>query len=114
MRVISLTVLLGLTLVSPTAAADGTVIRGPVTFSKPLFSKLFAPSMPFLQPSVPTVQPDENTGTGNLLPTRPLPRIICGMKVVPVDPSFDAKIRRPVPSGKKFTIKTIKPPICGQ
>jgi hypothetical protein len=33
----------------------------------------------------------------------------------PVDPSFDANIRRPVPpSGTKFTIKTVKPPLCGQ
>jgi hypothetical protein len=32
-----------------------------------------------------------------------------------VDPSFDANIRRPVPpSGAKFTITTVKPPVCGQ
>jgi len=112
MRVISLTVLLGLTLFSPAAAADGSVIRGPVTsLSGPLFSQLFAPSTPLFKPSPPN---DGNAGSSNLLPARPLPRIVCGMKVVPVDPSFDAKIRRPVPSGKKFTIRTSKPPICGQ
>jgi hypothetical protein len=32
-----------------------------------------------------------------------------------VDPSFDANIRRPVPpSGATSTIKTVKPPVCGQ
>jgi hypothetical protein len=36
------------------------------------------------------------------------------MAMVPVDPRFDAKIRRPVPSGKAFTMKRIKPSICGQ
>src|SRR5262245_6108086 len=110
MRVIGLTVLLGLALVSTASAAAQTdqSVSGP-------FSKLFAPSPP-LKPDAPTQQTDANVQRARamLFMARPGARIVCGMPMVPVDPAFDAKIRRPVPSGKTFTIKRIKPPICGQ
>jgi hypothetical protein len=112
MRVTSLFVLLGLTLVSPRAAAAQTSSTPRSTYSTPYFSKLFAPpSTPFFKPaSSPDGSPADQT-----LPARQMPRVVCGMTMIPVDPSFDANIRRPVPpSGPKFTIKTVKPPLCGQ
>lgn len=111
MRVISLLVLLGFTLMAPASA----VAQSSQNYSSPLFSKLFAPpSTPLLKPAVATAPSVGNVDSRPLFPTRPPGRIVCGMAMVPVDPRFDAKIRRPVPSGKAFTMKRIKPPICGQ
>ena len=112
MRVSSLFVLLGLTLVSPRSAAAQMYSTPHSTYSVSLFSKLFAPSSTsFFKTSVPA---DGNAGSVTLPPRQP-PRIVCGMTVIPVDPSFDANIRRPVPPpGTTFTIKTVKPPVCGQ
>jgi hypothetical protein len=107
MRVISLFVLLGFTLVSHASALGQDQVAPP-------FSKLFHPSTPLVKPDAPTSPPDANTAN-RLLPSPVQPRVVCGMTMVPVDPSFDANIRRPVPSsGAKFTIKTVKPPVCGQ
>jgi hypothetical protein len=107
MRVISLFVLLGFTLVSPAAALGQAQVAPP-------FSKLFRPSTPLLRPGAGVSPPDGNTAN---LPVQPplSPRVVCGMTMIPLDPSFDANIRRPVPpSGEKFTIKALKPPVCGQ
>ena len=106
MRVISLFALLGFTLVSPASALGQEQVAPP-------FSKLFRPSTPLVKPEA-SVSPNETTATP---PFRPpvQPRVVCGMTMIPVDPTFDANIRRPVPpSGAKFTIKTVKPPVCGQ
>ena len=107
MRAISLFVLLGFTLVSPAAAVTQTTVAPP-------FSKLFSPSTPLLKPEAPLTPTAGNTANQMVRP--PLaPRVVCGMTMIPVDPAFDANIRRPVPSsGTKFTLKTVKPPVCGQ
>jgi hypothetical protein len=41
------------------------------------------------------------------------PRVVCGMKVIPADPSIDPKmiIPRP-PDGTRYTMRVIPPPIC--
>ena len=127
MRVISLLVFLGFALFSSASAvAQGsqTVVQNYQSSSSPLFSKLFAPqSTPSLNPSSPQVSPEANARARDLLeamararanlPARPTVTYRCGMALVPVDPSFDARIRRPVPTGG-FTIKRMKPPVCGQ
>ena len=117
MRVISLFVFLGFALVSPASAvAQNPQITVPSyqSHSSPLFSKLFAPqSTPPLKPSAPQMLPEATARARALLQARPTVTYRCGMALVPVDPSFDAKIRRPVPAGK-FTIKRIKPPVCAQ
>jgi len=112
MRVTSLLVFLGLTLVSSGSAAAQTNSSPGSTYSSPSFSKLFAPpSASFFKQPVPS---DGNAAKETLPPRQP-PRVVCGMTLIPVDPSFDANIRRPVPpSGAKFTITTVKPPVCGQ
>lgn len=112
MRVTSLFVFLGLTLVSSGSTAAQTNSTPRSTYSSSSFSKLFnPPSTSFFKQPVPS---DGNAGS-QTLPPRQTPRVVCGMTLIPVDPSFDANIRRPVPdSGAKFTIKTVKPPVCGQ
>jgi len=126
MRVISLLVLAGFTLVSSASAvaqSSQTVVRNYQSYPSPLFSKLFAPqSTALVNPSTQT-SPEaterlralaEATARARaLLPSRPTVTYRCGMALVPVDPAFDAKIRRPVPAGT-FTIKRMKPPVCGQ
>jgi len=119
MRVISLLVFLGVALVSSASAvAQGseTVVQNQ-NYSAPLFSKLFAiQSTPPLNPSAPQMSPEETARARaalQALRARPTVTYRCGMALVPVDPSFDAKIRRPVPAGR-FTIKRMKPPVCGQ
>jgi hypothetical protein len=103
MRVVSL----GFTLVSPVSALGQDSVAPP-------FSKLFRPPTPPLKPDTP-VSPPEGSTANRLLSPPVQPRVVCGMTMIPVDPSFDANIRRPVPlSGAKFTIKTVKPPVCGQ
>ena len=38
------------------------------------------------------------------------PRMLCTMRTIPVDPAFDAAIRRHPPQDVAFTIRTIQPP----
>ena len=40
------------------------------------------------------------------------PSVVCGMTLVPVDPKFDAAIRRPAPDKPAPRIGTITPPVC--
>lgn len=117
MRVISLLVFLGFTLVSSASAvAQGsqTVVQNYQSGPSRLFYKLFsAQSTPPLNPSASQVSPEAMARARAALPARPTVTYRCGMALVPVDPAFDAKIRRPVPAGK-FTIKRMKPPVCAQ
>jgi hypothetical protein len=103
MRVASLLVFLGFALLSSASAV--------------------AQSTPPLNPSTPQMSPEATARTQALLqamararallPARPTVTYRCGLVMVPVDPAFDARIRRPVPAGK-FTIKRMKPPVCAQ
>jgi hypothetical protein len=46
-------------------------------------------------------------------PAPPQPRVVCGMSVIPTDPSIDPKIfieRKP--DDTRYTIRSIPPPIC--
>jgi hypothetical protein len=117
MRVVNVLAFVGLALVSPVSAvaqSSQTIAPSDQNYASPLFSKLFAPpSTPLLPPSVPAVSPPRVKASRPAV-SGARPTIRCGMTMVPVDRSFDAKIRRPVPAGKAFTIKRVKPPICGQ
>jgi len=107
MRVISLIVILGVTLlVSPTVAAAQN-------YSAPLFGKLFRPPST-LSPTPATPSSRVDRAKSALLSRLPA-RVVCGMTLMPVDPSLDPKIKHPVPSdGTKFTLRIHKPPVCGQ
>jgi|KBSSwiStaDraftv2_1062776.scaffolds.fasta_scaffold2144546_1 hypothetical protein len=110
MRVISLSAILSVTiLVSPTVAAAQN-------YSAPLFKELFRPpSTSLLTPAAPTVPLDRKSVAKSALLSRLPPRVVCGMTIVPVDPSFDSKIKHPVRSGRtRFTLRIHKPPVCGQ
>jgi len=41
-----------------------------------------------------------------------VPRIVCGMVVVPVDAGVDRRMVVQPPSGVSFTVKVIVPPVC--
>jgi hypothetical protein len=67
---------------------------------------------------------------GNLFGAKPTPRssppaqqaqwssaqkrtVVCGMTVLPADPTIDPKIRVSAPrSGVRFTIRSVQPPVC--
>ena len=52
--------------------------------------------------------------TLKLEPQLPKPRMVCGMMVIPADPTIDAAMRHPVPKpdGVKFTLRMVEPPAC--
>ncbi len=41
-----------------------------------------------------------------------LPRVVCGMVVVPVDPAVDPHMVKPAPSDVTFNMRVVKPPVC--
>lgn len=122
MRVISLILLIGFTTVSPATAQitlGPGVRQSPATPlfkpSAPLFPAGPAPSAPPLKPSRPLFPVDPKAPPKALRQGGPPARIVCGLLLVPGDPSIDPEIIRPVPSdGTRFTLKAIKPPLCGQ
>lgn len=68
------------------------------------YSGLFQPFTP--------VKPNERTqATPPSTPAKP--RVVCGMTVIPADPSIDPKFTIPPPDrSTKFTMRLIEPPIC--
>jgi hypothetical protein len=106
MRIISLTLFLGVALVSPAAAGQAQI--------SPPFAKLFrAPTGPLVE-SPPAAARGQRSMLKPVSPARQSAKIVCGMTLIAVDSSLDPKIERPVPTGTKFTLKTSKPPVCGQ
>ena len=65
---------------------------------------LFAPATPL--PTQPTPR------GGATAPLRDLPKVVCGMVVVPVDPALDPRMVKSVPSDTTFTMRVIAPPVC--
>ncbi len=55
------------------------------------------------QPDAPAPDPSD---------VRLAPRVICGMTVVPVTPSSDPRMVRPVPSDTRYHLRSIAPPVC--
>jgi hypothetical protein len=52
---------------------------------------------------------------GRAMPSSQKPAIVCGMTVIPADPTIDAAIRHPIPeNGPAFTMRTILPSVCRQ
>jgi hypothetical protein len=46
-------------------------------------------------------------------PGQETPQVVCGMTIIPADPSIDPKMILEVPAGSvDFTIKRIPPPVC--
>ena len=41
------------------------------------------------------------------------PKIVCGMTVIPADPAVDPKSVKPAPRDKKYTMRSVTPPMCG-
>lgn len=67
------------------------------------YSGLFQPA--------PLVKPTERTQATP--PSTAKPQVVCGMIVIPADPSIDPKFTKTPPDrSTKFTLRVIEPPIC--
>ena len=57
---------------------------------------------------------EQQSPTSKSLVASPKPHVVCGMMVIPADPTIDAAMRHPVPArdGVKFTLRTVVPPAC--
>ena len=40
-------------------------------------------------------------------------RVVCGMTVIPVQPSVDPKSIKKAPEGRRYTMRFVPPPMCG-
>ena len=66
-------------------------------------AKLFAPPATEQGPQSPPDQVAE---------VRLLPRVVCGMVVVPVDPAVDPHMVKAAPSDVTFHMRVVKPKVC--
>jgi hypothetical protein len=85
--------------------------------TKPLqpFGNLFCRVRPGKPQTTPLFAPPSRDASKNDLGARPSRTIVCGMKLVPADPAFDATIRRTVPENSPaFMMRTVPPPVCRQ
>jgi hypothetical protein len=64
---------------------------------------------PSQKPRTPA-QPPPRGGAATTL--RVLPRVVCGMVIVPVNPAPDPRMVKPGPSDVTFTLRVIVPPLC--
>ncbi len=79
------------------------------------FGNLFGRVRPDKMPGKPLFAPVSRDAAKQTLGAQPSRTIVCGMKLVPADPAFDASIRRAVPEGgAAFTMRTAPPPVCRQ
>jgi hypothetical protein len=100
----------------PSAKPDEpSVMTPPATppSRKDPFGRLFRdPNIPQTPPewhqpqAAPHVRPQDAGET-------PKPRVVCGLRIIPLDPSVDPKMRIPVPdTGVDFKIRRLNPPVC--
>ena len=40
-------------------------------------------------------------------------KVVCGMTVIPASPALDPKSVKPAPRDKKYTMRSVPPPMCG-
>lgn len=75
-----------------------------------LHADLFGQKKP-APPRPPTVDWNRQPSQDRKAPARP--SVICGMTVVPADPTIDPKIRvTPRDTGVKYTLKVVEPTVC--
>ncbi|HEY1306948.1 MAG TPA: hypothetical protein VGF24_25515 [Vicinamibacterales bacterium] len=41
------------------------------------------------------------------------PKVVCGMTVIPASPALDPNSVKPAPRDKKYTMRSVPPPMCG-
>jgi hypothetical protein len=101
----------------PSVTFPAGPVRGPIGPSEPVVSPR-PPAPGSLAPRVIAIAPREQAGGGVILAAPEGGRaarsasLVCGMTVVATDPSFDSKMRIHVPEAPRFTIRSVKPPIC--
>jgi hypothetical protein len=97
-------------LVAAIFASEGSASPAPVAQSgwqphkSNPYSGLFQPA--------PLVKPTEGTQATQPA-TSAKPKVVCGMTIIPADPSIDPKFTKVPPDrSTKFTMRLIEPPIC--
>jgi hypothetical protein len=112
--------LVAVSAVPRTAAAQQVpVLSAPSAFAPtaPLrpFGNLFGRVRPVKPLATTLFTPPARGAAGKDLVAQPSRTIVCGMKLVPADPAFDAAIRHAVPENSPaFTMRTAPPPVCRQ
>jgi hypothetical protein len=71
---------------------------------RPDSHQFFGPVKPRVLSQTPLADPSKTEA--------PKPRVICGMTVVPADPSIDPGFLKPVPSTTRFTMRIVEPKDC--
>ncbi len=92
------------TLTVPTAAVPPAFPGAPSPARTAPFEKQVAP---------PPSRPEHKAlRAAQVAAVQLLPRVVCGMVVVPVDPAVDARMVKPVPTDVTFNMRVVKPPVC--
>jgi hypothetical protein len=103
-----------------TLAAQAPPTQAPPAPDRTPFNQLFQVQPPAGKPVDPRAQEllddarralRERQTALRLLPPE-APRVVCGMTIIPADPSIDPKMLIEVPSAADYTIRRIPPPIC--
>ena len=93
-----------------TSEPSGAASSRPTPPQRDPFSRLFQePAIP-QTPLERQAQPDPDPG---LKTPADQPRVVCGLRVIPVDPRIDPQMRITVPdTGIDYKIRRIQPPAC--
>lgn len=83
----------GATIGQSSSAAPGGGLFAPTRDSKP-FENLFPNP---LQPKAEEERRPWFRAQAGALRDTPVPRVVCGMTIIPVDPAFDRRMRMPAP-----------------
>ena len=79
-------------------------------FPVPSIGSQLAPQLPFPGQRQPRPLQPPSRSTQPVTPGQP--RIACGTKVVPVDPAYDARIRKQAPTRPKPSARIVPTPPC--
>lgn len=93
------------------AIFTSSVFASPAPTAQSGWQRKSNPYSDLFQPS-PLVKPSERTQVTQ--PSTPAkPKVVCGMTVIPADPSIDPKFTiAPPDRATKYTMRLIEPPIC--
>jgi hypothetical protein len=113
MRSLTLALLVALT---TTASLASAAQRLPLPRNSNPWGSLFQPPTPQPPESAPQLPSAPrffrvapvNAGQASA----PQSHVVCGTTVVPVDPTFDARIRRAAPTVPRLASRSVVPPVC--
>ena len=99
-----------LAMTSPPAQAAATS-RAAEPVGTP-YSRLFQHN---LQGAVIAQSLDDVTGSSRhqVRAKAPRSKVVCGMTILMVEPTIDPTLVQPVPPGREFTMRRVRPRVCG-